>query len=184
LTRGRTLDIFEAKLHLHGYNRLSCSPSIPSVYLFVFLKYHREIRRCLLLSPWLAGSSYLFFLRPAIGVIIDSGGMGSMAKRIKKRRCAHCSVFFRPDPRNARHQKFCSKPECRKASKTVSQRRWRQKEENRHYFQSPDHVRRVQYWRKQHPGYGRWRMSSEDNALQDGLSEETVGIHLLTSLAP
>jgi hypothetical protein len=97
-----------------------------------------------------------------------------MATRIKKRRCVHCSVFFRPDPRNARHQKYCSNPECRKASKAASQRRWLQREENRHYFQGPDHVRRVQEWRRENPGYWRRETSPTAHALQDVLSEKTL----------
>lgn len=96
-----------------------------------------------------------------------------MATQIKKRRCVHCSVFFRPDPRNARHQKFCSNPECRKASKAASQRRWLQREENRRYFQGPDHVRRVQEWRRENPGYWRPKTSPKPPALQDVLSEKT-----------
>jgi len=44
---------------------------------------------------------------------------------------------------------------CRKASKRASQARWLNKPENRDYFCGSDHVRRVQAWRKDHPGY--WR---------------------------
>lgn len=97
-----------------------------------------------------------------------------MTTRIKKRRCAHCSVFFRPDPRNARHQQYCTEPECRKASKAASQRRWVQKEENRRYFQGPDHVRRVQEWRRENPGYWRRKTSPGTHALQAVLSEKTT----------
>ena len=107
-----------------------------------------------------------------------------MATQIKKRRCVHCSVFFRPDPRNARHQQYCSEPECRKASKAESQRRWLQKEENRHYFQGPDHVQRVQAWRRENPGYWRRKASPKAHALQDALSEKTMGNPPVESSSP
>ena len=46
-----------------------------------------------------------------------------MSKRTR-RKCRHCGQFFRPDPRNIRHQRYCSAPACRRASKAASQRRW------------------------------------------------------------
>jgi hypothetical protein len=95
-----------------------------------------------------------------------------MAKRIRKRKCQHCHVFFPPDPRNARNQKYCTKPACRKASKAASQKRWLQKEENRDHFRGPDNVLRVQEWRKANPGYWRRKASKSKHALQDPLSEK------------
>ncbi len=44
-------------------------------------------------------------------------------KRIIKRKCQNCHTFFMPDPRNASRQLFCTKDECRKASKKASQRK-------------------------------------------------------------
>jgi len=86
------------------------------------------------------------------------------------RKCKHCGDFFSPDPRNRHHQQFCSKPQCKKASKAQSQRRWLKKPENRNYFRGSDNVKRVQQWRKEHPGYWR-KASSQNNALQEILSE-------------
>ena len=95
-----------------------------------------------------------------------------MAKRMRKRKCRNCSLLFTPDHRNRQRQEYCSKPECRKASKAASQKRWLQKAENRDYFRGPDNVIRVQKWRQAHPGYAR----KKKKALQDLLSgkkEET-----------
>ena len=39
-------------------------------------------------------------------------------------KCLNCHKLFRPDPRNRRHQKYCSQPECRAASKVASQQHW------------------------------------------------------------
>ena len=88
-----------------------------------------------------------------------------MIKR-RRRKCLNCRQLFRLDPRNVRHQRYCSQAECRGASKAASQRRWCDKAENRDYFRGPDQVARVQQWRVQHPGY--WRKSPlAGRALQD-----------------
>ena len=89
-----------------------------------------------------------------------------MAKRTRKRKCRCCGVFFAPDHRNRRRQRYCSKPECRKAAKAASQKRWLGKPTNRYYFRSSENVRRVQEWRKAHSGYS----GKKKEALQDHLS--------------
>jgi hypothetical protein len=70
-----------------------------------------------------------------------------------RRKCHHCGKCFSPDCRNRRHQYYCSKLDCRRSSKAASQRRWLRKAPNRDYFRGPEHTRRVQQWRKDHPGY-------------------------------
>ena len=83
-----------------------------------------------------------------------------------RRKCKCCRKLFRPDPRNRRHQYYCSAPTCRAASKAASQARWLAQPENRNYFRGPVHVARVQAWRSHHPGY--WRKGrAVDPALQD-----------------
>jgi hypothetical protein len=84
---------------------------------------------------------------------------------IKRKRCKHCKKLFIPDPRNVKRQNYCSKPQCRDASKKDSQRRWLSKPENRDYFRGPENVARVQQWREANPGY--WRKTQ--NTLQDPL---------------
>jgi hypothetical protein len=71
-----------------------------------------------------------------------------------RRKCTCCHKLFRPDPRNRRHQRYCSAPVCRAASKAASQVRWLSKPENQGYFRGPVNVARVQLWRSRHPGYG------------------------------
>ena len=68
-------------------------------------------------------------------------------------KCLHCHDFFKPNPRSKGRQKYCSLPDCRKASKTASQKKWLNKPENQDYFRGPDQVRRVQQWRANNPGY-------------------------------
>jgi hypothetical protein len=86
---------------------------------------------------------------------------------IKRKKCPNCRYLFIPDPRNQNRQKYCKKPECRKASKAESQKKWLAKPENQNYFSSPENVLRVQEWRKQNPGY--WKHSKKSIALQDRL---------------
>ena len=62
-----------------------------------------------------------------------------MTKR-RRRKCRHCGHLFRPDPRNVRHQRYCSAQVCRRASKAASQGRWLAKAANRDYFRGPEHV--------------------------------------------
>lgn len=73
----------------------------------------------------------------------------------RRRKCLHCGQLFRPDPRNVRHQRYCSAQVCRRASKAASLRCWLAKAANRDYFRGPEHVARVRAWRAAHPGHAR-----------------------------
>ena len=83
-----------------------------------------------------------------------------------RRKCRCCLKLFRPDPRNRRHQRYCSAAACRAASKAVSQVRWLTTAGNQGYFRGPVNVARVQAWRARHPGYWR-RGRGVSPALQD-----------------
>jgi len=96
--------------------------------------------------------------------------------RIKKRKCKNCHTFFLPDSRNASRQRYCSKDQCRKASKKVSQRKWLEKPENQDYFCCPENTKRVQQWRKSHPKYWRQEASDPKTALQDPLNAQPADI--------
>src|SRR5208337_3616495 len=88
-----------------------------------------------------------------------------------RRKCKCCLKLFRPDPRNRHHQRYCSAPACRAASKAASQARWLTKPENQRYFRGPVNVARVQAWRSRHPGY--WRRGRRAGpALQDVLTAQ------------
>ena len=91
---------------------------------------------------------------------------------VKNRKCKHCHKLFRPDPRNAKRQKYCSNPECRKASKAASQKKWLNKPENKNYFRGPENVKRVQEWRRKNPGY--WQKEGlGEILLQDRLKAKS-----------
>lgn len=86
-----------------------------------------------------------------------------MSSRVSRRKCRCCNEFFGPDYRNGHHQIYCSAEACRRASKAASQRRWLSKPANRDYFRGPENTRRVQEWRKRHPGYWRKQPSALKN---------------------
>jgi len=90
-------------------------------------------------------------------------------------KCLHCKQLFVPDYRNRGRQRYCSATACQKASKRSSQARWLSKPENRHYFCGPTHVRRVQQWRAEHPGYGRRQGPKPRRTLQDACPEQVAG---------
>jgi hypothetical protein len=83
----------------------------------------------------------------------------------ERRKCKCCQKLFRPEPRNRHHQRYCSAPSCRAASKAASQARWLAAAENRDYFRGPVNVARVRAWRSRNPGY--WRKRRARVALQD-----------------
>jgi hypothetical protein len=89
--------------------------------------------------------------------------------RGERRKCKCCLKLFRPDPRNRRHQRYCSAPACKTASKAASQACWLAAPENQNYFRGPIHVARVRAWRSRHPGY--WRRA---RALQDLSPAQTL----------
>ena len=95
----------------------------------------------------------------------------------RRRKCRGCGDLFRPDPRNLRHQHYCAKSECRKASKATSQRRWLGKRDNRDYFRGAANVERVRAWRAAHPGYWRRRRVRGPTALQEECSAQPIDLH-------
>jgi hypothetical protein len=78
----------------------------------------------------------------------------------------HCKELFVPNRRNWWHQKFCTKPECRKASKVESQRRWLSKPGNQDHFCGFANVERVRQWRAKTPGYWK-RRAKTSGTLQE-----------------
>jgi hypothetical protein len=91
---------------------------------------------------------------------------------IKKIKCRNCSKLFIPDYRNRERQKYCNKPECKKASKAASQKKWLSKPENKDYFRGPEHVQRVQDWREAKSGYSKRNRSKSEKTLQDSLTPQ------------
>jgi len=85
----------------------------------------------------------------------------------RSRVCLGCKETFEANRRNARHQKYCSAPACRMASKIASQRLWTAKPENRNYHRGPLAVARVRNWQNVHPEYRARQKAQRSPALQD-----------------
>ncbi len=92
---------------------------------------------------------------------------------IKKKRCRNpnCRRLYRPDYRNRDRQKYCDRPACKKVSKTASQKKWRNKPENKNHFCGKENVQRVQEWRKVNPGYSKRKAKSE-KTLRDSCERQ------------
>jgi hypothetical protein len=88
--------------------------------------------------------------------------------------CLHCKEHFFPDYRNRSRQRFCLKPDCRKASKQQSQKAWLQKPENQNHFRDPDNPARVRQWQREHPGYWKNTARHRGRTLQDPCSEQVT----------
>ena len=95
-------------------------------------------------------------------------GLLSGMKQIRRRRCLACGNLYRPDPRSAYHQRYCSKEACQKASHQASQARWLLQETSRNYHRGPEACARVREWRTRHPKY--WQRKPV--ALQDDCSTQ------------
>ena len=95
-----------------------------------------------------------------------------MSRKPNRRKCRCCRKFFRPDYRNEHHQHYCPAATCRQASKVASQRRWRQTKFGRGYFRGEEEVRRVQEWRRTHPGY--WKKQKSRSGKSQAPQDEPV----------
>jgi len=95
-------------------------------------------------------------------------------KRRRRRKCQCCGELYMPNARHFHDQTYCTKPECRHASKLASHRRWYLSEKGREYRDPEENKRRVREWRKEHPKY--WRHTGKDpaGALPDTNKSELV----------
>ena len=110
-----------------------------------------------------------------------------MMPQRRRRRCLCCKELFLPDPRSRYHQRFCSNDQCQKASKALSQARWRAKAGNQNYWRGAAEVERVRSWRKAHPGYWKKTVPQAQGTLQEDCSAQAVEpeqLSLKLALAP
>lgn len=102
-----------------------------------------------------------------------------------KFKCLNCSEMHNAEPRSRGCQRYCPKPECRRASKASSQRQWTSKPENENYFSGAENSERVRQWRKGHPGYSRKQKPVKEDALQEICNcQETVVVDVAQTGAP
>ena len=92
-----------------------------------------------------------------------------------KFKCLHCRKIHTSEPRSGGRQRYCAKPECRRASRASSQRQWMSRPENANYFGGADNSERVRQWRHDHPGYWRKKKPAGKDALKETcLTQESV----------
>jgi hypothetical protein len=106
----------------------------------------------------------------------------TMGSPNNQRKCRCCNVFFTPDCHNPNRQFYCSAPDCRRASKAASQRRWLQKPANRNYFRDAQNVQRVQQWRKANPGY--WKRAKSRSKQAQTTSNQPFNPETTSCNAP
>ena len=92
------------------------------------------------------------------------------AQTSRRRPCLHCKELYKPDARNRTRQRYCSQPECRRASKRASQARWLSKPDNGGYFRGAANTERNRRWREVNPGY--WKRSQDPGTQQDAFSAQ------------
>lgn len=104
-------------------------------------------------------------------------------KPAKHPRCLCCKNVFDADPRNARHQKYCSAPVCRLTSKAASQRLWLAKPENLNYHRGASAVARVREWQTAHPECRERQRAKRLLALQDLFSVQVIDFEEESAIA-
>jgi len=93
-----------------------------------------------------------------------------------RQKCLHCKELFLPDCRTGHRQRYCLKPECRKARKRELMRAWLAKPENQDYFRDAKNAERARNWQKEHPGYWKNTARYRRRTLQDGAAEQVPAV--------
>ena len=86
------------------------------------------------------------------------------------KKCPYCKICFTPHVKVGSRQKTCGKPECKKALKAETNRRWREK--------NPDHYQndypRLRQWLDDHPGYLKEYRESHPEYVQKNREAQRV----------
>lgn len=94
--------------------------------------------------------------------------------RRRQRKCKCCGELYMPDSRHLGDQRYCSKTDCRVASKKASHLRWLHSAKGSEYRDPEENQRRVRVWRKATPGYWRRTVRKKPVALQDTTVPELI----------
>jgi len=95
-------------------------------------------------------------------------------KTKKSFKCRNCNERQPREPRSKNRQRYCSQPECRRASKAESQRQWLDRPENQDYFRGADNSERVRRWRIANPDRRKKGPSKPLPALQDAIDTQVT----------
>src|SRR5690348_15328544 len=96
----------------------------------------------------------------------------------RRSKCLSCNELFLPDYRSGERQRFCCKPDCRKASKRESQKAWLAKPENQHYFRDAKNAERVRDWQKENSDYWKNTTRYRRRTLQEACSAQPPAVQV------
>ena len=103
--------------------------------------------------------------------------MGRPESIMAKKRCIICGSWFIPNPRTAKTQKACTKPECRKARKQRADKAWREHNPGWDAARRP----KVRIWNEQYPDY--WRQYRAEHAEYRSRERERMRRNRVLSVA-
>ena len=102
----------------------------------------------------------------------------------ERHKCLHCNEEFLPNYRSGPRQRYCLKPECRKARKRELQQAWLARPENQNYFRDTRNAERARDWQKANPGYWKNTARHRHRTLQDGCLEQSPAIQEVAPSPP
>jgi hypothetical protein len=85
--------------------------------------------------------------------------------RTLHRHCTHCGQLFAVNPRLGKRHRYCSEPECARASHRASHKKWQDQGDYKLHYTSEDNVERVRSWRQRHPEY--WKRKRRPKRLSN-----------------
>ena len=100
--------------------------------------------------------------------------MNTHPLRTKTRSCAHCGQRFTINPRLGKRHRFCSRPQCAKASHATARKKWLRRNGGKSYYLGPQNTDRVYDWRRQHPRY--WKKTGRSKWVRRGEFELTKAL--------
>jgi hypothetical protein len=98
----------------------------------------------------------------------------------KKIRCRNCGNYFYPDKFNRHHQRYCSRLECKKASRFASAQRYRNKKSRDKKFRRGE-SERVKCWQRNNPNYWKNRRKSSKKAEKNKVLRDIARVEKLHS---
>lgn len=84
--------------------------------------------------------------------------------KVRHKFCSHCGISFKPDPRAAKVQKFCSRKPCQRTRQRRKYRRWVRQPGN-----AAVHQEALRTWAKDTDYWKRYRATHPDYVRRDNL---------------
>ena len=98
----------------------------------------------------------------------------------RKIRCKNCGNYFYPDHYNYRHQQYCSRRECRKASHIASAKLYRKSKSLDKEFRKNE-CKRVKKWQAENSDYWKDREKTSKKVLEPAVLRDFAQVQKLQS---